>query len=39
MADLSHLTVEERLAHLEGHVANGTDRFGCDLCALITRGY
>ena len=36
---LDHLTVDERLAHIEKHLAEGTDRYACDLCALVTRGY
>lgn len=36
---LDHLTVEERLTHIEEHIATGIDHYGCDLCHRVTRGY
>ena len=39
MADLSHLSIEERLTHIENHIANGEGRIGCALCRRITEGY
>lgn len=39
MAALSHLSTDERLAHVEDHIAYGTDRTGCALCRRVTEGY